>query len=821
MQSVSGTSALRPHLDSPGSWVRDAGAVLLLALLAIWLFRGHFFGDSLWIGNPDRLNGELKYLRHYLSGLENGALSAWNEHEMMGYDSLAMAGTSTNPLVYLVSLFGQANLYVSMGYVVIGLLAASGLAAYAFIRALMPAGAAALVGAICYEFSALSLLKDSQNSMTFAVLILIPLFLLALHHVRREAAAWSFLALTLLLACMLNYMFLQKAAYALMLVGAYALWRSWALRSWRPTVVFALAFTVALIFSFPRILAVGLALGEYRREITGLDLRDFNVLYNFQNIRPYEILRWFDYSIFGRSPSDSVAINNNINLTEGFLLATSSVVPFLLLTGLIRSRFSWMNFWRPSQREEGFFFWVLTICICVIVVKPIAHLMFLFFLRLDFTHARVQISALLPLAFLVAVSLCNLAPRGSADSAKRGALGVIFGIGAALAIDAIAGQFLQTVTYSNYFSEPLQAPNLRADALMRILMSCAAFFLVWRVMLSSTGAARYVAYSALCALIVGQSLLAANQQINGSHATNFSRPFNRGDSYQSRREEFAVPDREQLSALHRRLEPERYRVALICDPLIADGFCAGHVPEFWRLRSIDGYYGPGVPRRLRALPWPGSVSLRTISFTTLETIPWDLLGLLNVRWVLEAGDGVFRNIARKDDQISGKADPTRFELISSPARVTPRAFFTEEARTAKSPEDAAKQLFLPEGIGDPEVVSFVEGLERSRKFKHGGAVKVEGAQDELELHFEAADSERFLILNELYYPGWRAFAEGRELPILATNAVMRGVFVPPGIKSVRFKYSSYLDSSEAWSFRIAALLGLLVVFFAFFRTRSQ
>ena len=37
----------------------DVFAVLLLVILAVWLFRGHAFGDNLWVGNPDRLNNDL------------------------------------------------------------------------------------------------------------------------------------------------------------------------------------------------------------------------------------------------------------------------------------------------------------------------------------------------------------------------------------------------------------------------------------------------------------------------------------------------------------------------------------------------------------------------------------------------------------------------------------------------------------------------------------------------------------------------------------------------------------------------------------------
>lgn len=799
-----------------GRWPsgQDWIAIAVLACLALWLFRGTIFGDTLWIGNPDRLNGDLKYLGHYLSGLDGGNISAWNEHEMMGYDSLAMAGTSPNPLVYLVSLFGRNNLYISMGYVFVGLMVAAGVATYAFLRTFLPAGTPILVGAICYEFSALAVLKNSQNSMTFAVFILIPLFMLAIRKIRRETAAWCFIALTVLLVSMLNYMFLQKAAYALMLIGAYAAWRSYNEKSWGPVFVFSLAFVVALGFSFPRILNIGLALGEYKRAIDGLDLKNFDVLYSFQNIYPYEILRWFDNSIFGLTPSHSQTIKNNINLTEGFLLYTSSIVPLVLLTGLVRDRRAWLNPLRSTNGEAGFFFWILAICIAVIVVKPVAHLMFLFFMRLDFTHARIQISALLPLCLLVAITLNRLAPIPRTDrrDAWSSVAGLAVGISVALVIEAIAQQY--TGIYTRQPGLPVQAPHLRLESLARIALSAIFFVLMLRTTLAGKQHWRRSAHVALCALVASQCLLAADRQVNGPQALDFSRPFHRGDYYQARRDEFTPPGTEQLRVLHERIEPDKYRVALVCDQHIADGFCAGHVPEFWQLRAIDGYYGPGVPRRLRALPWPAGVSLRTISFTSVDAVPWDLLGVLNVRSVLIAGDGVFRNIVRDNDKITGRPDPGTFEIIPSPARVTPRVFFAVAVEPAVSTEDAAKKLFRPEGIIDPMRTSFVEGLDQASSFggAGGGAIELRGHGDALELRFAASPSERFLVLNDLYYPGWRAISDGRELPILPTNAVMRGVIVPAGATKVQFSYASYLDSTPAWAFRIAAVLAMLALF---------
>ena len=800
-----------------GRWpsALDWVAVAVLACLALWLFRGDVVGDTLWIGNPDRLNSDLKILRHYLSGNGN-TIPAWNENEMMGYDSFALPYTFPNPLVYLISWLSPDNPYVGMGYASIGRMFLAGLAAYGFLRTLVPAGMAALAGAVCYELSSLTLLKLSQNSMSFAVFIAIPLLMLTIRHIRRDTSALCFLSLAILLACMMNFMFLQKAAYALMLTGAYCTWRSYNEKSWHPLLVFSIAFAVAATFALPRILGVATAIGEYARTINGKDLRSFDVLYAFQNIYPYEILRWFDSSIFGSSPSQAHAIGNNINLTEGFLLYTSALVPFLLAAGLAGQPRQWLKLWGPSRNETAFFFWALMASISVVVFKPAAHLMFEIFLRMDFTHARILIAGLLPLSVLVALTLSALSPTDdiSKSTLKTSMAGIAAGLVAALILDTVAGQFQGTTSIARWSNTPIQAPHLHKEALARIGLSLVIFLLLLWTTLKGRSNFRQGASVAIGALIVGQCLLAANQQVNGAQAFNFLHPFSYGDFYQARREEFTPPSTAQLRTLHQRIEPDKYRVALVCDEDIANGFCAGHVPEFWQLRAIDGYYGLGVPSRLRALPWPTGVSLRTISFTDVDLMPWELLGVLNVRSVLVASDGVFRNIVRDGDKITGRPEPNNFEILLSPARVTPRAFFAATVRPAKSPQDAAKQLFRPEGIIDPVQTSFAEGLDQMRSFGTSSPIELRGRDDKLELRFPASSSERFLILNYLYYPGWRAMSDGYELSILPTNAVMRGVIVPAGATSVRFSYTSHMDPMSAWMFRIAALLAMLALFIA-------
>ena len=48
--------------------------------------------------------------------------------------------------------------------------------------------------------------------------------------------------------------------------------------------------------------------------------------------------------------------------------------------------------------------------------------------------------------------------------------------------------------------------------------------------------------------------------------------------------------------------------------------------------------------------------------------------------------------------------------------------------------------------------------------------------------------QRFLVVSEMFYPGWRAYIDDTATPIFRTNYLFRGVVVPAGRHVVRFVY---------------------------------
>ena len=780
---------------APGA--RDDGMATRLACAAVvvaiplLLFRQVVAGDGAWIGNPDRLNSSLKVMLHTMRGIWAGRLDAWDESEMLGFDSFVLPYTFPNPLNWLSAAFGAGDFFLVQAWLSILLLMVAGFAALWFLRTIRLPWPEATVGTAVYQLSALTILKLSQNDMSFAVFIVIPIGMAIIRRARADSAVLQFLALTAAITALLHFMFLQKAAYALMLLAAYAVYRLFAERRRAPIVLFGAAAVVAIVVASPRILGIAKAIAEYAREMPGLDLTDFDTVHRIQNIWPVEIFRWLDGALFGISPSDAVRLHNNINLTEGFLLSAGPAIPLLLAVGipLLYSRVAGApaRVALRRQTDAGFMCIALAFTVSVALFKPMTQLVFLLFLRTDFTHARILIAGLLPMCALVGIVLTCLRP---ADRERRSMAGLLAGLGLGIAIELIANR--------------IEAPigSLRADAVTRIVMSLAVSAVLIALILRyrrTRSAIAVVAQAALASLVVAQAFLAADRQVNGPQTSDRGVPFHYGDMYMAAPAEARLPSPEKIATL--RATVHGGRVAIVCPADMAGGLCAAHIAEKWQLRAVDGYYGIGVPRRLRMLPWQiGVTELRSLSFTAENRLSWPLLGFLNVAAAV---------VADRTDEFS--VDAADFATIDNPETVIPRAFLARTAEGVAGPDDALRLIFPTDRpVVDVRDRSYVEGLETMEALTPQAEVAVEGHGDRLEFDVSSTTGVRILIVNDLYFPGWRAFVDGIETPILPANVVMRAVPLPTDAKHVTMMYEPFVRSRTAGLIYLAGV----ILFFA-------
>ena len=62
-----------------------------------------------------------------------------------------------------------------------------------------------------------------------------------------------------------------------------------------------------------------------------------------------------------------------------------------------------------------------------------------------------------------------------------------------------------------------------------------------------------------------------------------------------------------------------------------------------------------------------------------------------------------------------------------------------------------------------------------------------------------AGNDRLAVFSEIWYPaGWKAFIDGREVPIMRANYVLRALMIPPGSHEIifRFRPASYYTGEK-------------------------
>ncbi len=144
----------------------------------------------------------------------------------------------------------------------------------------------------------------------------------------------------------------------------------------------------------------------------------------------------------------------------------------------------------------------------------------------------------------------------------------------------------------------------------------------------------------------------------------------------------------------------------------------------------------------------------------------------------------------------------------------PRAWLVSEGYSADMHQisKAIRTSILPNGeIFKPENTALVEGVP-SFKFlspSKSSLTIMNLNNKEVEIKTEVTESS-FLILSDIYYPGWKVFVDGIESNIIQTNLSLRGVFLPPGKHLIKFEFH---PKSFYWGLciSISAILLLLLL----------
>ncbi|MBS1997372.1 MAG: YfhO family protein [Cyanobacteria bacterium SZAS LIN-2] len=177
---------------------------------------------------------------------------------------------------------------------------------------------------------------------------------------------------------------------------------------------------------------------------------------------------------------------------------------------------------------------------------------------------------------------------------------------------------------------------------------------------------------------------------------------------------------------------------------------------------------------------------------------------------------------RESQSGAGESD---YKLVyESPARIRiyendkalPRAFAVDKAVMVASGDEALAALKDPnfdprktvilEKTGGAEIDLSKPATESSQP----ASLKITAASENKVTIEAALTSSGYVVLNDIYYPGWKCLVDGRETTIERANYLMRAVPVSSGKHEIVFEYKPLSFPLGLILFALASLIGLLI-----------
>lgn len=206
---------------------------------------------------------------------------------------------------------------------------------------------------------------------------------------------------------------------------------------------------------------------------------------------------------------------------------------------------------------------------------------------------------------------------------------------------------------------------------------------------------------------------------------------------------------------------------------LADGVEPVHLAAYDRYMSV----ATGVPVEGFSVTVPPFPDERDIAFAHRDAIPnLKLLGLLNVRYLVAAFD-------IRGEELIERARLGEVRVFENP-QAMPRAFVVGQAEAVSSEAESLARL----AAVDPRQTAIVEGgspLSGGPAFREATVLHRTPNRIEVEANLSAPG---FLVLSEMWYPGWQAVVNGEPVRVYRADGLLRGVYLERGVQCVTFTY---------------------------------
>ncbi|MFC1851903.1 YfhO family protein [candidate division CSSED10-310 bacterium] len=265
------------------------------------------------------------------------------------------------------------------------------------------------------------------------------------------------------------------------------------------------------------------------------------------------------------------------------------------------------------------------------------------------------------------------------------------------------------------------------------------------------------------------------------------------------------PETKSLGYLRRNTSPDRFTArGNIVNPNLA---------LLYDLYDIRGYDGMGDKNYCTLFTLFGSKEVRRPYLWHIQAHKHkDLLDLLSVRFILT--DHPLPDWQNQDNPYGKIVSETNLGEIWLYERTEyfPRVTFYHQIKQAKD-TDSVENFILKSEFRDYALLSnpldeknlkFNTILPQSDRPDHQ-ILKFEEFGNSLGIRFYSRDPA-FLLTNNTYHHGWKAFIDGEQRVVYRTNMAFQGVHVPAGEHSLQLSFAP-------WSFRLGLFLSLMGVLF--------
>src|SRR5258706_6002862 len=249
-----------------------------------------------------------------------------------------------------------------------------------------------------------------------------------------------------------------------------------------------------------------------------------------------------------------------------------------------------------------------------------------------------------------------------------------------------------------------------------------------------------------------------------------------------------------------------------------DGILYPNISTAYRLADIRWLYAL-IPKRTYdfSAHFIESKEVNTIRLTgTVLPISAEMFDLLNVKYILK------QSSHDSQQTIKETMNLRRYSLVYQDQdveiyrndNVFPRAFMAynivntptfDKALNLLSNRDLnLRQTAVVERL-PTELTDSINENDHQMQSEAGSAKLINSSELEVKVNTKAPG---LLIVTDQYYPGWRAYVNGKLTPIYVVDGIFRGVFLNKGDHIIEFKY-------QPSSFMLGALLSaisLLIVF---------